>query len=771
MTTSNDVKKKLDELYNKTDDIRKELIGLHRMLTAMNFFGEKETPPVPGPPPVITQPIPPPPPKEEPVVPPLLKPFPYFEKQKEKSSYSRFPDLEKFIGERLVTFIGIVVLVTGIFFLVKFAIDRNWIGEAGRSMMGFVAGGILLGFAYRLRKRFTTFSSVLAGGGIAVFYFTLTYAFQVYHLFSQPVAFGLLALVTAFSVFLSVRFDRLEFAVLAGVGGFTSPLMVSTGQMNFNVLCTYLLILNAGMLALAWYKKWNLVNYISYIFTILLFSGALIKDFRDETTAHYASAFIFATLFYTTFFGMNIIHTIRRRTIFTGPEIIILLSNAFFFFVCGYFILHKMHLENWQGPFTILLAAFNGIFALLLRKRLDVDRLLVLFLIGLVISLVSLAGPIQLDGNHITLFWAAESLVLLYLFRRSGIILLRTGSVITIAATLFSLAYNWSTYYPKFLSGSQFPLFLNTGFVTGFCVALALAIKAWMMNRAGEHVDSFQEKKYSTFLQVMAALILYLTGTFEITFQASFEGNYAAAIAVYFHAFTVLFLLASWFVFKKTQMEYADLTYVWLTFIIALLYPYFPNDATSAVRDNMLTGYTGAIPFIFHFIGLAGTVALLILAFKKIIADKNLAESMRTVFLWIMCGLFVFMITAEVDHFVLYSQYPFITAAGNYLEFRYEALAQSQKIIYPVVWGICSLVMIAIGIQKRERHLRIIALLLFAVTVGKLISLGIYGESQAGKIIAFIVSGIILLLVSFMYQRLKVFLNDEATAAEEKAEE
>ncbi|MEI8059934.1 MAG: DUF2339 domain-containing protein, partial [Ferruginibacter sp.] len=83
------------------------------------------------------------------------------------------PDLEKFIGENLFNKIGIAVLVFGIGFFVKFAIDKNWINEYGRVAIGLFCGIILISLAHYLLKSYRSFSSVLAGGGIAVFYFTI----------------------------------------------------------------------------------------------------------------------------------------------------------------------------------------------------------------------------------------------------------------------------------------------------------------------------------------------------------------------------------------------------------------------------------------------------------------------------------------------------------------------------------------------------------------------------------------------------------------------
>ena len=114
------------------------------------------------------------------------------------------PDLEKFIGENLVSKIGIGVLVLAIGFFVKYAIDQNWIGEVGRVAIGILCGGILIALAHKLRNSYRNFSSILAGGGLAVFYFTITLAFQQFQLFSQTKAFVIMAVITIFAVVLSL---------------------------------------------------------------------------------------------------------------------------------------------------------------------------------------------------------------------------------------------------------------------------------------------------------------------------------------------------------------------------------------------------------------------------------------------------------------------------------------------------------------------------------------------------------------------------------------
>ncbi|MEO8760584.1 MAG: DUF2339 domain-containing protein, partial [Bacteroidia bacterium] len=193
-------------------------------------------------------------------------------KEVELSWWDKFkvtnPDLEKFIGENLISKIGVAILVLGIGFFVKYAIDQNWINETARAGIGILCGGIVLGFAHKLRKNFKAFSSVLAAGAIAIFYFTIAIAFHQYHLFSQTVAFSIMVVVTAFSILISISYDRIELAALSLIGGFAAPFMVSTGEGNYIALFTYIMILNTGMLVLAYMRKWNLINILTYIFTV-----------------------------------------------------------------------------------------------------------------------------------------------------------------------------------------------------------------------------------------------------------------------------------------------------------------------------------------------------------------------------------------------------------------------------------------------------------------------------------------------------------------------
>ena len=294
-------------------------------------------------------------------------------KPKKPGFFERNPDLEKFIGENLANKIGIGVLVLGIGFFVKYAIDQDWINEIGRVFIGIFCGALLLGIAHKMRKTFVAFSSVLVGGGLAVLYLTIAIAFHDYHIFSQTVAFIIMVVITAFAVVLSLGYNRVELAILAILGGFASPFMASTGEGNYVVLFTYIFVLDVGMLVLAYYKKWNLINIVSYAFTILLFAGWLVEGFNADDSSMIRGGLIFATLFYLVFFVMNIINNLKEKVAFKSLDISLLLSNTFLYYAAGMALLNNELGNDYRGLFTAGLGIFNFIFAYTLHKTGRVD--------------------------------------------------------------------------------------------------------------------------------------------------------------------------------------------------------------------------------------------------------------------------------------------------------------------------------------------------------------------------------------------------------------
>jgi uncharacterized membrane protein len=681
---------------------------------------------------------------------------PVIQKPEKPGFFERNPDLEKFIGENLANKIGIGVLVLGIGYFVKYAIDQNWIGIYGRVFIGILCGGLLLGLAHGLRKSFAAFSSVLVGGGIAVLYLTIAIAFHEYQIFSQALAFILMVIITGFTILLAISYNRVELAVLAILGGFSSPFMVSTGEGNYAVLFTYILILDVGMLVLAYYKKWNLVNIISYAFTLILFGSWMAAKFESWNASMVTGALIFSTLFYFIFFGMNIVHNIRENTRFQALEISLLLSNTFFYYTVGMVILSGETGEAYKGLFTAGLGGFNFIFAYLLYKNQRVDRNLIFMLIGLVLTFISLAAPIQLEGNYITLFWAAEAVLLLWLSQKSGITLMKLASAVVTVLMLISLIMDWRIlYYDYSLSTEPMRIVLNKAYLTGIVSLISISLSLYFVR----FEKDFREYMgaYKVMLTICGLAVLYAAQFLELHYQLNnyFDDN--ATIVIIIGTYNMLYaaglLLAIPKIIHKDQQQEAA---AFLGIVCMLAFLVFYHVHFINARDNFAIYHSIPVTgFAFHYIFIGLLVFIATVSVRNFQQLEAFNAKSYNIYSWFYVFFFVFVASAELDHVVV------LLGASDF-ESLLHVLNQNHKIGFPILWGIASFILIAAGLKTKKKHLRIISLTLLLVTLLKLFFVDIRGISEGGKIAAFISLGVLLLVVSFMYQRLKrLLLTDE----------
>lgn len=676
-------------------------------------------------------------------------------------------DWERFIGENLISKLGIAILVTGIGFFVKYAIDNEWINEVGRVLIGLLCGGLLLGFAHRTRKAFNSFSSVLVAGGISTFYFTIYLAFQEYNLFAQPVAFGIMILITGFAVLLSLSYNRQELAVIALLGGFASPLLVRTGDGNFMVLFAYLAILNVGMLVLAARKKWRTVHLISYGATILFFVTWVIQTLSAGKTPPAMAGITFAGIFFVQFFLATVLNNVRTRQKLSNLDFSLLLSNSALFYSAGMLLLLPDATREFQGLFTAFVGAFHLLFAYPLLRRAGSDRNLVYLLLGLALTFVTLAAPVQLEGNHITLFWAAEAVLLMWLSQRSGIRMMRYSSLALLPLTVISLLMDFNNIYFSTDPALQSlrPL-LNRGFLTAAFTTGALSV--WLFLVRSNSEDLFKGLSVKRTLQLgkpLLGMLAFGSGFMELLFQGNqYIPLDAARMLVNITYVYAGFAALCWWAYHNGTNSLRQ-PLIAFGILAAVLYMPFNSAVIADIRMAWLLGEGGgAGQFIFHYVLIALVVSVLRYVIRYVRENFNLRSNTGTVMVTVVALVGVYMASSELDHYVVllgYSNGASVSAL----------LSQSHKVGLPIVWGVCSFVMMIAGMRKSYKPLRILSLALFSITLLKLFIFDIRDVAPGGKIAAFICLGGLLLVISFLYQRLKtlVFGSDDQ-AAEAPAE-
>ncbi|WP_028982372.1 DUF2339 domain-containing protein [Sporocytophaga myxococcoides] len=679
-------------------------------------------------------------------------------KEKKPTFFERNPDIEKFIGENLINKIGIAILVLGIGFFVKYAIDQNWIHEIGRVFIGILCGGILLGLAHKMRKTFAAFSSVLIGGGMSIFYFTISIAFHEYNLFSQTAAFLIMVVITGFSVLFSITYNRKELAVLAIIGGFASPFMVSTGEGNYIILFTYIITLNTGMLVLAYFKGWKILNIISYLFTIVLYGGWLITKVKGIPDAPYTGAMVFATLFYLIFFLMNIINNIKENKKFAAIDISILLSNTFLYYTAGMIILANIKGGMFQGLFTAVIAIFNFIFAFTLYKTKKADTNLIYLLIGLVLTFLSLAAPVQLEGNYITLFWSAEAVLLLWLSQKSGITLIKVGSLAVTVLMLVSLIMDWISIYDRNFSET---IILNKGFITSIIALTSLILTRLLLKKeTATSIIFLPVKYYDKALGTIFLTLLYFAGFLELHYQLLNHISIGSLRAIITGSYNFMFVLSLLLLDQKDTSRVSMIRTLVLGLLSSIFYMTYYHQEIIKLREAYLIAQsTTFLSFTYQYIDTLLFTGILVLMYRKVKSVFGFKVITGKLFLWYLSFVALFILSSELDHVVLFIFYKEMQGA-SYI------ISQNHKIGYPILWGLSSLVFMVLGMKKKRKELRIISLTTFFITLLKLFIFDLRGISEGGKIASFICLGVLLLVISFMYQKLKkLIIDDETTIA------
>jgi len=331
------------------------------------------------------------------------------------------------LGQKWLLIAGLVSTILAVGYFLKYSFDRNWVGPAGRVALAYLGGVALLGVGETFRRReFDLFGLYLIGGGIAVMYFASYAAFQIYHLIGQPVAFALMVVVTIFAGALCVHHDTKWLAVLGIIGGFVTPIVLSTGNDNQIALMTYMAVLSGGILAVAAFKQWHLLNYLGLFFTWSLFTAWYDRYYGDDrfwiTTVYLNVFFLAYTLVPFVFYFVR-----RGQRAVTGFTLTI--PNTLIAFGFSFAMIRSRFSTEWVSAATLSYAALFVTMAyhLYRRNRENIDAFTLLLAKGMLFLIVTV--PILFSEHWITIFWAVQGVALLWAGLRLNDVWLRFAAV------------------------------------------------------------------------------------------------------------------------------------------------------------------------------------------------------------------------------------------------------------------------------------------------------------------------------------------------------
>ncbi len=416
-------------------------------------------------------------------------------------SQTEGPKIQEEVSGQLLGRIGIGAVIVGMAFFLKYAFDNNWIGPAGRVMVGVFLGIGLLVLGQYMRRKYLTYAELLMGGGVAVLYLSFFAAYSFYNLTDMFLTGVLMFLVTILAFVLSLRNEDTTLSMIAVVGGFATPFLLISPIDMMGTLFMYLTILNIGVLAISFFKKWPNVTVLALVGTAMNFIVWYMNHYTPDLLS---PTLLFLTVSFIIFLIASVARLMILKTNAKEGDYFIIGLNALMYGFILYIILEPMH-HNSIGLVAVLLGITYGIFSYFVHIWNPSDTALNIFLPGLTTVFFSVAIPIHLSGPWIATLWFVESCVLYYIaskMNNRGFQIM--GIIVYILGGLNLFLWNIQTD----MKTSFVPIFNSTFYI--FVVAIIAAyLIAYFYKRYGSVTTGIQQTGITVYVVIANILTLF----------------------------------------------------------------------------------------------------------------------------------------------------------------------------------------------------------------------------------------------------------------------
>ena len=683
-------------------------------------------------------------------------------------------DLEKIIGESWINKIGILIVVIGVAIGAKYSIENELISPLTRIILGYLVGIGLLGFGIKLKPKFEGYSAVLVSGAISIFYFITYFAYSFYDLIPQALAFVMMLIFTAFTVFTAIKYNRVVIAHIGLIGAYAVPFLLSSGSGRVDILFSYMLIINLGILFISIKKDWKSLHYSAFFFTWMIYGSWFAdKSFDSGLQGYEALGIGFATAFFLVFYGVSLFNNIISKEKLDKVNIILILLNSFIYFGFGFGIFngHSI-LDSYLGLFTLFNAAIHFAVLFFIKSKKLADSTLFYSTLGMVFTFITIAIPIQLDGNWVTLMWTAQGAILFWLGKTKKISIYEKISLPILGLAFLSFLEDWERY--SYAVDLDIHAFWNINFLTGIFAVLGYSSAVYLSRKypdaEDEKFNPFNTIK-SFYLPALLVLTAYLTFRNEIAYyfdywyeSTSLKGKeisetdefslYNNDIGIfrniYLLAYSLVFFggmaLLNFYKFKNKVLGISAIAIGLLVLFAAQT---FGVGELGELRYSYINGnsnkyFNVSFNYILIRYPLWSSIAFALWAIFKN-AKTQLENTKFHIFLEVVIHI-------SILNFLSNELVTWLDIAGYQDVF---------KLGLSILWSVYSLLLVGLGIFQKKKHLRIFALVLFGITLAKLFLYDISNLSTISKTIVLIILGLLLLIISFLYNKFKDKIGDE----------
>lgn len=619
--------------------------------------------------------------------------------QKPKKEKSTF---EEDVGMKWFARIGILALVIGVGFFIKYSIDMNWINHLTRIVLGVVFGIGLIVFGEFMSKKeqYVNWAKTLVGGGFAITYFVIfaAYNFLDYRRaigISQTLDILLLSIVVLFAIIYSIKDNSQIIAAESFFLGYVTSLL--SNNIGFMTIL-YGLLLTVGLVIVVSYKKWSVIGLGGVFASYLMYF--IWKNSNPESFMY--ASFILITYFLA--FTLQSFFLVKKKELF-GQNISLILINSSLFFIL-YYLQINAYYPNFTGLFTLLYSVLFLALYLISQKYKEIKYSITYLYLG--ILYLTLTIPIQLNSELVTIIWALETLILTIMFLKFNNNTLRISSYIVGVFTGFKTLI----YDTNMLHKIDYANIINSTRLISFIATIICFYLIYRLLKV--HKEEYQ----TALIYSWAATILFVLITcLELIMDNSLW------ITIILSLLTIYYIIIS--IKKNTELRKQAIAISGILFLKLLIYDFWKlND----FDFNNLISSTRTIAFL---------ITIITFYFISKYLDKNEKSLSK-------------------NESILTQIY---SIAGTSLAFLL-IIIEMKGFYISVGWSILALIIMIRGISQRKKHLRMQGMIIFAITIVKVFLYDTRSLETIFRTISYVVLGIILLLVSFIYTKYKEKLKE-----------
>ena len=374
---------------------------------------------------------------------------------------------EENVGTRWILFAGIIAVMVGVGFFLKYAYEQAWFGPVARVLMvaGFGFAALVIGEVTR-KFGYDIVAKGVTALGFGLLYASVFAAYRRYDLISSGLAIGLSIVITAGAMFDAVMLNEVLMAILALVGGFLSPVLIWPGDNVPGQIFAYVLVLGLGSIGCAWYRRWRVVNLVSFAGTFVIYGLWFYRFFNEplaravaneQVPEQMAVAIGWLGVFFLVYHILPVLYSLVRKVIADKLDVLLVVLNAGVVFYYLYMTLY----EGWRkwlalGCFVLFLIHLGMMALVYARNKQDVNLRVSLLAVGLLFLTVTM--PFFFNMYALAVAWAAQGLLLAVVGSRYRSFPVRAASIIAILLSIIQLVNNMPMHEDefRFLLNSQF---------------------------------------------------------------------------------------------------------------------------------------------------------------------------------------------------------------------------------------------------------------------------------------------------------------------------